>query len=153
MKMTTLCYIHRREDDSWLMLHRIKKQHDENAGKWIGVGGKLEKGESPDDCVKREVLEETGLQLTHYTFKGIITFISDLYEDEQMLLYEADEYTGELAENCDEGVLSWIPSDQLMDLPMWEGDRHFLKPLLAGQEQIFMKLIYEGDDLVEVAVP
>ncbi len=150
MKMTTLCYIHRREDDSYLMLHRIKKQNDENAGKWIGVGGKVEQGESPDECVVREVLEETGLRLTHYIFKGVITFISDLYEDEYMMLYEADAYSGEVAENCSEGVLAWVPAGDVLQLPLWEGDRYFLKPLLEGKDRISMKLVYQGDHLTEV---
>ncbi len=148
MKITTLCYI--KHEGSYLMLHRIKKEQDENAGKWIGVGGKLEKGESPDECVEREVREETGLVLTRYVFKGVITFVSDVYEDEYMMLYEANDYTGELVADCREGVLKWVPFDEIMQLPLWEGDRYFLRELLEGKDRISMKLTYRGDKLVDV---
>ncbi len=149
MRITTLCYIRRGED--YLMLHRIKKQQDENAGKWIGVGGKLEQGESPDECLLREVKEETGLTLTSYDFKGVITFISDVWGDEYMMLYEADGFTGELREDCPEGKLAWIPRQEVMSLNTWEGDRYFLKPLLEGQDKISMKLVYHGDQLISVS--
>ncbi len=148
MKITTLCYI--EKDGAYLMLHRIKKAHDENQGKWIGVGGKLEKGESPDECVCREVKEETGLTLTHFQFIGVITFISDIYEDEYMMLYKADGFEGELTSNCDEGVLRWIAKEEVLNLPLWEGDRYFLRLLIEGQERISMKLEYEKERLVRV---
>ena len=144
-KLTTLCYI--RKNDRYLMLYRNRKKKDENAGKWIGVGGKVKEGESPDDCLLREVFEETSLKLTSYRYKGLITFVSDIYETEYMFLYEGISWTGELSEDCDEGSLAWIPFDEIMDLPLWEGDRLFLPELISGKEDIRMRLVYEGDTL------
>ena len=159
MKKATLCYIRRRTADSetgregreYLMLFRNKKKDDPNEGKWIGVGGKFEPGETPDECMLREVREETGLALQAYHFCGVIHFISDTWEDEDMYLYSAEAgETGEAKAVCSEGELRWIPEEQLMDLPMWEGDRLFLKPLVEGKEIISMTLHYEGDTLVDV---
>ena len=137
------------------MLYRNKKQGDPNEGKWIGVGGKFEPGETPDECMLREVREETGLALASYHFCGVIHFVSDTWEDEDMYLYRAEireEAAARMSANkmpaCEEGELRWISEDQLMDLPMWEGDRLFLKPLLEGADTITMTLHYEGDELV-----
>lgn len=145
MKLTTLCYI--RSEGKWLLLHRTKKEHDENAGKWIGVGGKFEAGESPEECLVREVLEETGLNLTSYKFRGIVTFISDVWDDEMMFLYTADSFSGEITK-CDEGVLEWVPEEKLPELPMWEGDRIFFDLIKSNHPFFSLKLSYEGESLV-----
>ena len=132
MTTTTLCYI--ENDDKYLMLHRIKKQNDMNGGKWIGVGGHVESQETPEECLMREVKEETGLTLTSYKFRGLVTFVNNEYESELMCVFTADRYTGELIE-CNEA---------------WEGDKVFLDLLLSGEERFFsVKLQYEGDRLVE----
>jgi len=158
MKRATLCYIRRAgaAGREYLMLYRNKKEQDPNEGKWIGVGGKFEPGETPDECMLREVREETGLPTDGtrfaYHFCGVIHFISDTWEAEDMYLYRA-ELRGGAAEDapaCDEGELRWIPEEALMDLPMWEGDRLFLKPLLDGEDEISMTLRYEGETLVAV---
>ena len=146
-RLTTLCYITNASDI--LMLYRNVKKNDENQGKWIGSGGKFQEGESPDECMLREVREETGLTLTEYVLKGVITFISDIYEDEYMFLYEGTKYEGLLREDCPEGHFAWIPKDKVMDLPMWEGDRFFLKELLEGKDRISWKLTYEGEKLIK----
>lgn len=143
---TTLCYI--KKDDKYLMLHRIKKQNDINKDKWIGIGGKFEENESPDECLLREVYEETGLTLTAYKLCGIITFVSNEYEGEYMYLYTATGFTGDLIE-CDEGDLEWIPKDKVLKLPTWEGDMHFLTALSENRAFFTMKLRYEGDHLAE----
>lgn len=147
MKMTTLCYI--EKDDRYLMLHRVKKAEDINKGKWIGVGGHFEEGESPEECLLREVKEETGLTLTSWQFRGLITFISGGCESEGMCLFTADGFTGELAD-CEEGELRWIQKNKVPDLPTWAGDAIFLKYLLEGERRFFtIKLVYDGDRLVE----
>lgn len=130
------------------MLHRVKKENDENKDKWIGIGGKFEDGESPEDCVIREVMEETGLTLTSYSYRGIVTFVSDRYETEYMHLFTAGEYLGEIGE-CDEGVLEWIEKKRLMSIPMWEGDKIFLELLDEGHPFFSLKLVYRGDELTE----
>ena len=150
MKLTTLCYI--EKEGKTLLLHRIKKQNDENAGKWIGIGGKLEAGESPEDCVKREVTEETGLTLTDPAFRGIITFVSDIYGTEYMFLFTCSDFSGELSENCDEGVLKWVDDEEIDSLPMWEGDRLFFELLKNRKDFFSLKLTYNGDTLVSAAV-
>ena len=153
MKRATLCYIRRSAgagQREYLMLYRNKKKDDPNEGKWIGVGGKFEPGETPDECMLREVREETGLTPASYHFCGVIHFVSDTWEDEDMYLYRA-EVSGaqtEVLPACSEGQLHWIPEVELMELPMWEGDRLFLKPLLEGADEISMTLQYEGDTLV-----
>lgn len=147
MKMTTLCYI--EKEGKYLMLHRVKKHHDINAGKWIGVGGHVENGETPEECLLREVKEETGLTLTAYCLRGLVTFLSDVCEPELMCVFTADAFDGELIE-CDEGELAWVEKSDVLGLPTWEGDRVFLERLLSGDERFFsIKLRYEGDRLVE----
>lgn len=147
MKMTTLCYI--EKEGKYLMLHRVKKHHDINAGKWIGVGGHVENGETPEECLLREVKEETGLRLTAYRLRGLVTFLSDVCEPELMCVFTADAFDGEMIE-CDEGELAWVEKSDVLALPTWEGDRVFLERLLSGDERFFsIKLRYEGDKLVE----
>ena len=149
MKLTTLCYI--EHDDQYLMLHRVKKENDENHDKWIGVGGKFEEGESPEDCLLREVKEETGLTLKEYRLHGIITFVSNEWGTEYMYLYTATKYEGTLTE-CDEGELVWVPKDKISELTLWEGDRIFLR-LLDEEKRFFsLKLRYEGEKLAETVL-
>ena len=144
--LTTLCYISRGHET--LLLHRIKKTHDANAGKWVGIGGKFEAGESPEECLLREVREETGLALTSYRFRGIVTFVSDEWGTEYMHLFTADAFEGELTD-CDEGVLRWVPDSELPSLPMWEGDKVFFRLLQEGAPFFSLKLQYKGDELAE----
>ena len=145
--LTTLCYI--EKDDCYLMMHRISKKEDANQGKWIGVGGHFQEGESPEECLLREVKEETGLMLTDYRLRGIITFVSDEWGCEYMHLYTADGFTGQVnLENCTEGVLEWVDKARIPELSLWEGDKIFLKLLLENSPFFSMKLEYEGDDLV-----
>ena len=147
MQMTTLCYI--ENDEKYLMLHRVKKKEDINKNKWIGVGGHANEWESPEECLVREVKEETGLTLTSYKFRGIITFISNECESETMCLFTADKFTGNIIE-CDEGELCWVDKAMVPNLPAWEGDQVFLDLLLSGEKRFFsVKLQYEGDRLVE----
>ena len=163
MKNTTLCYI--EKDNKYLMLHRVKKDHDQSHGKWLGIGGKFEDKESPDECLLREVYEETGLKLTSYRLRGIVSFISDIYETEYMFLYTADEFEGSLFEEadgtltpliegrrtpCNEGILKWVDIDRVPELELWEGDRVFLKKLEDENDFFTLKLVYEGDTLVRV---
>ena len=143
---STLCYI--EKDGKYLMLHRVKKENDANKDKWIGIGGKLEAGESPFDCVRREVFEETGLSLVTPRYRGIITFVSNLYGTEYMHLFSATEYTGNIKQDCNEGVLEWIKKEDLLSLPIWEGDKIFLKLLDTEKRFFSLKLVYEGDKLV-----
>ena len=149
MKNTSLCYIER--DGQYLMLHRIKKEHDENHDKWIGIGGKFEQAESPEDCVLREVREETGLRLTRYRYCGIITFVSDRWQTEYMHLFHATGFTGTLRE-CDEGQLEWIAIGRLLALPQWAGDRIFLDLMQKNVPFFSLKLRYEGETLVEAVL-
>lgn len=149
MLNTTLCYILR--GDEVLMLHRIKKKNDINQGKWIGVGGKLEPGESPDECLLREAREETGLTLTSWRCRGVVTFLSDVGEGEYMYLFTADGFTGELI-TCDEGELQWVPREFLNTLPHWEGDKIFLDLMWAGAPFFLLTLRYRGDTLEEAVL-
>ena len=149
MNFTTLCYI--EKENKYLMLHRTSKKKDGNKDKWIGVGGHFEKGESPEECLLREVKEETGLELTSYQFRGIVTFISDEWPDEYMCLYTADRYTGDIG-NCDEGELVWVEKGKIMDLNIWEGDKIFLKLLTENQPIFSLKLEYKGDKLVNTVL-
>ena len=148
-KQTTLCDSER--DGCRLMLHRIKKEQDENRDKWIGVGGKFLEGESPEDCVCREVLEETGLTLTDYRYRGIITFVSDVWPCEYMHLFTAGGFSGEVKE-CDEGVLEWVPREKLRQLPMWAGDRIFLDLLDRDAPFFSLKLVYRGEELTRAVL-
>ena len=145
-RLTSLCYI--EKDGCYLVLHRTKKEHDENGGKWIGVGGKFEPGESPLECVQREVKEETGLTMTNPRFRGIVTFVSDEWGTEYMHLFTCTEFTGALTD-CDEGELVWLPKDELLTKKMWAGDRLFLKALDERTDFFSLKLRYRGEELVE----
>lgn len=147
MRNTTLIYI--QENDNYLMLHRTKKKNDQSHDKWLGVGGKFDKDESPDECILREVKEETGLTLTSYQLRGVMTFVSDIWETEYMFIYTADEFEGELAE-CSEGDLQWIKKTEVMNLKLWEGDKIFLKKLIDGDGFFTVKMEYEGEKLVKV---
>ncbi len=140
MRLTTLCYVER--DGCWLMLHRVKKDADENAGKWIGIGGHLEENESPEECIRREAREEAGVELSDLRLRGIITFILPDWGNELTFLYTAKTETAELPD-CGEGVLEWVPIENVMSLPLWEGDKVFLPLLLSRQEPFSLKLVYE----------
>ena len=144
---STLCHIER--DGCYLMLHRVKKENDINKDKWIGIGGKCDPRESPEDCVLREVREETGLTLLDWRYRGIVTFVSDKWDEtEYMHLFTSDSFTGELTA-CDEGTLEWVPIDKLHTLPMWEGDFIFLDMLRTEEPFFSLKLVYAGEKLVE----
>ncbi len=145
MKHTTLCYI--EKDEKYLMLWRNKKENDENRGKWVGIGGGLEAGESPFDCARREIREETGLAAEELRYRGIITFLSDEYGTEYMHLFSCKNFSGELLSECDEGILGWIEKQELLSLPMWEGDRIFLELLDTESRFFSLKLEYSGDVL------
>lgn len=144
---TSLCYI--EKDGKYLMLYRNKKKEDPNGGKWIGVGGKFEEGETPFECVTREVLEETGIVLNSAHFYGVIEFRSDGWPDEDMYLFSSSDYndSGFKPEDCSEGTLSFIPKDEILELNLWEGDRVFLKAMLDGREHINLRLCYQGNAL------
>ena len=149
MKNTSLCYI--EKDGRYLMLHRTRKQNDENHDKWIGIGGKFEAGESPEDCMLREVREETGLSLGSWRFRGIVTFVSDEWGTEYMHLFTADSFTGTLCP-CDEGELEWVEKERIPSLPIWEGDRIFLRLLEEEANFFSLKLCYKGDKLVRAVL-
>ena len=143
--LTTLCYI--EKDNCYLMLHRVSKKNDINKDKWIGVGGHFMANESPEDCLLREVKEETGLTLTSYRFRGIVTFITDeLEEAEYMHLYTADEFEGSLIP-CNEGTLEWVPKQDIYNLNLWEGDFIFHRLLDEDAPFFSLKLCYNGDQL------
>ena len=145
MQNTTLCYL--EKDGKYLMLYRKGKQNDVNEGKWLGVGGHFEEGESPYDCVIREVFEETGLALADARYRAVVTFASDAYESEQMHLFTSTDFVGELID-CNEGALSWVDKDKVLSLPMWEGDSVFLKLLREREDFFSLKLEYHGDRLL-----
>ena len=144
---TSLCYLER--NGKYLILHRTKKANDENQDKWIGVGGKFEPGETPDECALREVKEETGLTMTDFRLRGLIIFVSDVWGTEYMYLYTATKWRGEMIE-CDEGELVWLDKKELFKKNLWEGDKLFLKALDERDEFFMMKLRYEGEKLAEV---
>lgn len=130
------------------MIHRIKKKNDMNKDKWLGVGGKLEDGESPFDCARREIYEECGIRVRGLSYRGIITFVSDLYGTEYMHLFTANEFDGEIDYDCDEGKLEWVKKEKIQELPIWEGDKIFFE-LIDKEERFFsLKLCYEGERLV-----
>ena len=150
MLLSTLCYIE-NEHGEYLMLHRVKKENDANHDKWIGIGGKFEDGESPEECVLRETREETGLMLTDYRYRGLVTFVSDRWETEYMHLFTATAWQGEVR-TCNEGVLEWIGKDELAALPQWEGDRIFLRLLRQNAPFFSLKLRYDGEKLVQAVL-
>ncbi len=147
--MTTLCYLER--DGKFLMMHRVRKEEDVNRGKWIGVGGHFVEGESPEECLLREVQEETGYTLTSWRFRGLVTFYQEGYGTEYMCLYTADGFTG-TPKDCDEGVLSWVDKENIGELNLWEGDRIFLELLRQDAPFFSLKLVYRGDDLLEASL-
>ena len=152
-KLTTLCYI--EKDEKYLMLHRVLKKNDINKDKWIGVGGHFEKGESPEDCLLREVKEETGLTLTSYRFRGLITFTFSSQgretDTEYMCLYTANGYEGELI-SCSEGNLEWVNKKDIFSLKLWEGDKIFFR-LLQEERQFFsLKMVYQDEELREAVL-
>ena len=149
MLETTLCYL--QEKNRVLMLHRVKKEHDVNEGKWIGIGGKLEEGENPQECMLREFREETGLTLTSWQYRGIVNFQSEDWK-ERMYLFTADAYEGQLNENCAEGDLCWMERDNLMNLSLWEGDRVFLSLLEKGEPLFVLDLHYSGENLIRAVL-
>lgn len=149
MTLTTLCYI--EKEDAYLMLHRIKKEKDINKDKWIGIGGHFETGESPEDCLLREVFEETGLVLTSYRFRGILTFLCDDITDYYICLYTADGFEGELKE-CNEGTLEWVAKNKIDDLELWEGDKIFFKLLEQDAPFFSLKLRYSNNELAEAVL-
>lgn len=146
---TTLCYL--EKGGQYLMLHRVKKENDLNHDKWIGVGGKFEEDESPEECLLRETREETGLTLTEWRYRGIVTFVSDEWPTEYMHLFTAQAWTGERTD-CDEGVLEWIDKEKLLSLPLWEGDKIFLRLLDTDEPFFSLKLQYQGEKLVFAAL-
>ena len=147
--LTTLCYI--EQDEKYLMLHRVKKENDINKDKWIGVGGHFEPGESPEECLLREVKEEMGLTLTSWKFRGIVSFISDKWDTEYMCLFTADGFEGEMT-SCNEGTLEWVEKTQVTKLPIWEGDKIFLQLLNENRDFFSLKLRYEGERLAEAVL-
>ncbi len=143
---TTLCYI--EKNNKYLMLHRIKKQNDLNQDKWIGIGGKFETQESPEQCVRREVLEETGLIMGKCSYRGIITFVSDKWPTEYMHLFTCNDFSGKI-KDCDEGVLEWVEKNVIYNLPLWQGDKIFLKLIENPSTPFFsLRLEYQGDTLI-----
>ena len=146
---TTLCYIQR--GDEYLMLHRVKKENDINRDKWIGLGGKFEKDESPEECLLREVYEESGLRLTSWRYRGIVTFVNTVCPTEYMHLFTAEGFTGRIGP-CSEGELEWIKKSELMRLTLWEGDRIFLRLLEENEPFFSLKLSYDGEELVSASL-
>ena len=147
MKQTVLCYL--ECDGAYLMMHRIKKEVDENRDKWIGVGGKMEAGESPFDAARREIAEECALTANKLDYRGIITFVSDEWGTEYMHLFTSSDFTGTLTNECDEGVLEWVKKEDIPSLPIWEGDKIFLSLLDTEKRFFSLKLVYQGEKLVE----
>lgn len=148
---TTLCHI--EKDGCYLMLHRIKKENDINRDKWVGIGGKFEDKESPEECNLREVFEETGLRLNSYKYNGIVTFVSDFYETEYMHLFTSSDFSGTVKSDCNEGVLEWIKKEELKNIPMWQGDKIFLELIERSNEPFFsLKLEYQGDTLINAVL-
>ena len=149
MRNTTLCHI--EKDGKYLMLHRIKKKNDLNQDKWVGIGGKFEDKESPEECNLRETFEETGLTLNSYKYCGIVTFVSDIWETEYMHIFHSDSFSGELKE-CDEGELCWVDIKEIYNLPIWEGDKIFLRLIEEKSSFFSLKLEYKGDMLVNAVL-
>lgn len=146
---TTLCYI--EKDKKYLMLHRVKKVNDLNQDKWIGIGGKFEDKESPEECMLREALEETGLTLINPEYRGLLTFVSDKWPTEYIHLFYANNFAGELIE-CNEGDLEWVPIKDIYSLPLWQGDKIFLKLIEEKAPFFSLKLQYEGEKLINAVL-
>ena len=146
MKNTTLCYI--EKDGKYLMIHRIKKVNDINKDKWVGVGGKFEEKETPFDCARREITEETGLIAKSLNYRGLVTFVSNEYGTEYMHLFHTEDFSGNLKEDCDEGILEWVDKNEVLNLPLWEGDKIFLDLLTKTTPFFSLKLVYHGSDLI-----
>ena len=146
MRNTTLVYIEHKQ--SYLMMHRVRKENDLNRDKWIGIGGKFEEGESPEECLLREVKEETGLTLNSWRYCGIITFVSDEWGTEYMHLFHSDCFSGTVRKNCKEGSLEWLPKTELFKKNLWEGDKIFLRLMEEKRPFFSLKLCYRGDELV-----
>ena len=149
MKNTTLCYI--EQNGKYLCIYRNKKENDLNQGKYVGIGGHFEDRESPEDCLLREVAEETGLYLTHFEYRGIVTFVSDQWESELMHLFWADAFTGTPGE-CNEGELVWIDKQTLLQKALWQGDKIFLQLLEQRPPFFSLKLVYQGEQLVQAVL-
>ena len=149
MRNTSL--VHLEKDGCYLMLHRVRKDNDENRDKWVGIGGKFEPGESPEDCALREVREETGLTMRSWSYRGIVTFVSDEWGTEYMHLFHSTDFSGELRD-CDEGELEWVDKERLLTLPIWEGDRIFLRLLDSDVPFFSLKLCYTGDRLTRAVL-
>lgn len=146
MKNTTLCYI--EKDGKYLMIHRVKKVEDINKDKWVGVGGKFEETETPFDCVRREIFEETGLVPGKLNYRGLVTFVSDEFGTEYMHLFHTDEFSGTMTRDCNEGNLEWVDKRKIFDLPLWEGDKIFLDLLDKNVPFFSLKLVYKGQELI-----
>ena len=129
------------------MLHRVKKENDLNRDKWVGIGGKFEAGESPEECNSREALEETGLTLTSQRYCGIVTFVSDKWGTEYMHLFHSTDFSGEI-KDCDEGNLEWVKISDIYSLPLWQGDKIFLRLIEKEVPFFSLKLVYEGETLI-----
>ena len=143
---TTLCYL--EKDDAYLLMHRTKKKDDENSGKYIGIGGHVEENETPEECLIREVKEETGLTLCDYKLRGLITFSFE-DKDEIAFLYTSNNFVGELIKECKEGELVWVKKDAILSLPLWAGDKLFLEKLKEDRNYFSLKLNYKKDKLLD----
>ena len=146
MIISTLCYI--EQNDKYLMLHRTKKRNDINKGKWLGIGGKFEEGESPEECIVREVKEETGLTLNTYKLRCVVTYVSTNWETEYMYVFTSNDFSGNLIE-CNEGDLHWIEKDKITELKTWEGDRIFVEKILEDKTFFTVKFNYDGEKLIK----
>ena len=146
---TCLCYI--EKDGKYLMLHRVKKENDLNHDKWVGIGGKFEKGETPEEACLRESFEETGLTLKNLSYRGLVTFVSNEWGTEYMHLFHSNYFEGDLKE-CDEGNLEWVEKSMVYELPLWAGDKIFLKLLEKDIPFFSLKLVYEGEKLINAVL-
>ena len=146
---TCLCYI--EKDGKYLMLHRVKKENDLNHDKWVGIGGKFEKGETPEEACLRESFEETGLTLKNLSYRGLVTFVSNQWGTEYMHLFHSNSFEGDLKE-CDEGNLEWVEKSMVYELPLWAGDKIFLKLLERDIPFFSLKLVYEGEKLINAVL-
>lgn len=146
MILSTLCYI--EKDGKYLMLHRTKKKNDINKDKWLGIGGKFEDGESPEECIIREVKEETGLTLNTYKLRCVVTYVSTNWETEYMYVFTSNDFIGELIE-CNEGDLQWIEKDKVTELKTWEGDKIFIEKIKNNDSFFTVKFNYDGEKLIK----